>query len=456
MTAEDNVAYRQALQAIWDRSAYDRGFVSNPFAGDAAADLGLLRTAEILRRLGEPQERYGIIHVAGSKGKGSTSAFAASILHAAGYRTGLYTSPHLHSYRERIAVDGNPIGEDQFAALTSTALAATAALERDRPDLGEVTAFEMTTAMALRHFADAGCDLAVIEVGMGGTLDATNVVSPLVSVITALDFEHTRVLGDTIEEIAANKAGIIKPGRPVVVTHQVPGAERVIAARAEAAGSRMLLAERDWHASGTWTSMTVTGPWGRYDNLHAGLIGLHQVENAGAAIVATWLLGDDGFVIPESAARAGVAEVQWPGRAEVVDRPGEPRYLIDGAHTPASATALASTVAALADTPTVLVLAMMSDKDPAAILRALAPVTQQVIATTTRSPRALPAAAIADAARAIGLPSETVDNVRSALAQAGALAGPGGLVLITGSLTTVAEAREALGLATADPPVMEG
>jgi dihydrofolate synthase/folylpolyglutamate synthase len=449
--------YRQALRGIWERSAYDRGFVSNPFAGDAAADLGLLRTAALLERLGQPQERYGIIHVAGSKGKGSTCAFAASILHDAGYRTGLYTSPHLHTYRERIAVEGEMIGEEQFAALTRLALDTTEALERERPELGEVTAFELTTAMALRHFADAGCALAVVEVGMGGTLDATNVVSPLVSVITALDFEHTRVLGDTIEEIAANKAGIIKTGRPVVVTAQVPAAERVIAGFAEAAGSRMLLAGRDWHTRGRWTSFTANGPWGSYEGLRSGLIGGHQIENAGGAIAATWLLGHDGFAVSESAARSGVAAVQWPGRAEVVTRPGEPRYIIDGAHTPASAAALAATVANLGgDRATVLVLAMMADKDPATLIRALAPIARQLVATTNRSPRSLPADAIATAAAGVGLPTETAADVPQALAKAGALAGPEGQVLVTGSLTTVAEAREALGLAMPDPPLAAG
>jgi dihydrofolate synthase/folylpolyglutamate synthase len=457
LNTENRFTYQQALRAIWERSAYDRGFVSNPFAGDAAADLGLLRTAALLERLGQPQERYGIIHVAGSKGKGSTCAFAASILHAAGYRTGLYTSPHLHTYRERIAVDGKMIAEEQFAALTRLALDATESLERERPDLGELTAFELTTAMALRHFADAGCALAVVEVGMGGTLDATNVVSPLVSVITALDFEHTRVLGNTIEEIAANKAGIIKPGRPVVVTTQAPAAERVIAGFAGAAGSWMLLAGRDWQARGPWTSFTVNGPWGAYEGLRSGLIGAHQVENAGAAIATTWLLGDDGFPVPESAARAGVAAVQWPGRVEVITLAGEPRYILDGAHTPASAAALAATVAALGDGGrTTLVLAMMADKDPATLIHALAPVTRHVIATANRSPRSLPANAIAIAAQTVGLPSTTAPDLPRALAQARALAGPNGQVLVTGSLTTVAEAREALGLATPDPPVTDG
>jgi dihydrofolate synthase/folylpolyglutamate synthase len=219
----------------------------------------------------------------------------------------------------------------------------------------------------------------------------------------------------------------------------------------------MLLAGRDWHARGRWTSFTVDGPWGSYEGLRSGLIGGHQIENAGGAIAATWLLGHDGFAVSESAARRGVAAVQWPGRAEVVTRPGEPRYIIDGAHTPASAAALAATVANLGgDRATVLVLAMMADKDPATLIRALAPIARRVVATTNRSPRSLPADAIATAAAGVGLPTETAADVPQALAKAGALAGPEGQVLVTGSLTTVAEAREALGLATPDPPLAPG
>ncbi|HEY7036146.1 MAG TPA: Mur ligase family protein, partial [Thermomicrobiales bacterium] len=282
--------YRSALRAIWERSAYDRGFISNPFAGDAAADLGLRRTAALLDRLGRPHERYGIVHVAGSKGKGSTCAFIDAILPTAGYRAGRYTQPHLHTMRERIAVAGRPIDESAFAALTRRALDAARTVERERPELGEVTAFELTTAMALDHFASAGCDLAVVEVGLGGTLDATNVVTPLVSVITALDLEHTAVLGDTLPKIAAQKAGIIKPGRPVALSPQPPEALAVIEQVAKERESALYVGGRDWEWTGTWRSFSATGPWGTFENLTSGLVGRHQIDNACVAIAATWLL----------------------------------------------------------------------------------------------------------------------------------------------------------------------
>jgi dihydrofolate synthase/folylpolyglutamate synthase len=282
--------YRSALRAIWERSAYDRGFISNPFAGDAAADLGLRRTATLLDRLGRPHERYGIVHVAGSKGKGSTCAFIDAILRTAGYRAGRYTQPHLHTMRERIAVAGRPIDESAFAALTRRALDAARTVERERPELGEVTAFELATAMALDHFASAGCDLAVVEVGLGGTLDATNVVTPLVSVITALDLEHTAVLGDTLPKIAAQKAGIIKPGRPVAVSPQSPEALAVIEQVAKERESALYVGGRDWEWTGTWRSFSATGPWGTFENLTSGLVGRHQIDNACVAIAATWLL----------------------------------------------------------------------------------------------------------------------------------------------------------------------
>lgn len=275
MRASDIRDFRDALRAIWLRSAYDRGFISNPFWGDDAADLGLRRTRALLDLLDSPHERYGIVHVAGSKGKGSTCAILSAIGTAAGYKTGLFTSPHLHSFRERIAVGGAPISELEFANLTRYILTATEHLERSSPELGEVTAFELSTAMAFHHFAEVTCTLAVIEVGLGGTLDATNVVNPTVSVITALDYEHTRVLGSTLAKIAANKAGIIKPCKPVVMLAQEPEALHVIEEVARDNQSPVLLENRDWDVEGGWRDFTAVGPWGTYYDLRLNLAGTH-------------------------------------------------------------------------------------------------------------------------------------------------------------------------------------
>jgi dihydrofolate synthase/folylpolyglutamate synthase len=305
MPSENIETYRDALRAIWLRSAYDRGFISNPFWGDEAADLGLQRTKTLLHLLGDPHLAYHVVHVAGSKGKGSTCTFLSEILTAADYATGLYTSPHLHAFRERIAVEGTPISEQGFAWLTQEVLAKAENLEVGFPELGEVTAFELTTAMALLFFAKEGCEFAVIEVGLGGTLDATNVVSPAVSIITALDFEHTQVLGSTLSEIAKNKAGIIKPEKPVISVAQQPEALKVIEQAARKNASQLLLEGRDWTVLGDWRNFTVDTPWETLEELRSSLPGRHQAQNAGAAVVTALLLNEQEANISESAIRDG-------------------------------------------------------------------------------------------------------------------------------------------------------
>jgi dihydrofolate synthase/folylpolyglutamate synthase len=444
-------SYQDALRAIWERSGYDRGFISNPFWGDEAASLGLKRTAALLERMGNPHRRFGIVHVAGSKGKGSTSVLIGEVLVAAGYRVGRYTSPHLHAFRERIAVNGVPVTEAAWAALTERAIGLTRALETDRPELGEVTAFELTTAMALDAFAAAGCDLATIEVGLGGTLDSTNVVDPLVSVITALDREHTAVLGNTIEEIAAQKAGIIKPDRPVAVAPQPPGALAVITRIAEEHGSELLVGGRDWRVQGSWRAFTAEGPWGRLSNLQVGMAGPHQVENAGTALGALWLLRDSAFTVDDSAIRTGLARATWPGRYERASHPSGARVILDGAHTPASAAALARTLAE--DEPgrrAWIVLGMLRDKDPGAFAAALQPVAAGFVATQAKSPRALPYSEVAAAVAETASPAARAGTVADAMDVAIERAGPNGLVVATGSLSIVAEAREMLGLGEAE------
>jgi dihydrofolate synthase/folylpolyglutamate synthase len=454
MPSEAIETYRDALRAIWLRSAYDRGFISNPFWGDEAADLGLRRTDALLDLLDRPHDRYPIIHVAGSKGKGSTCAFASSILTAGGFRTGLYTSPHLHNFRERIAVNGEAIAEARFAHLTCSVLSAIEALERGRPELGEVTAFELVTAMALLFYAKEGCDLAVVEVGMGGTLDATNVVTPSVSVITALDYEHTRVLGSTLAEIATNKAGIIKQGRPVVSLAQEQEALRVIDDSASAKQSQLLLAGRDWTASGNWQNFSVNTPWGTFERLRSNLPGDHQVQNAGAAVVASLLVNEMGGKVSESAIRAGLASAVWPGRFEILNPPGRPRFIVDGAHTPASAYALVEAVQAEDKSKQrAVVLGMMSDKDPTAFAQELAKLNATIFVTTSKSPRAASAPDVLAGVEAAGLQSTSAPDVKAALSAASKVVGLQGTVIVTGSLAIVAEAREALGLAVPDPLV---
>lgn len=454
MPATEIHEYRDALRAIWLRSAYDRGFISNPFWGDAAADLGLRRTEALLGLLDDPHRRCGIVHVAGSKGKGSTCAFVASITHEADYKTGLFTSPHLHSFRERIAVNGVPISESDFTTLTRKTVAAAERLEGERADLGEVTAFELSTAMAFRHFADTDCDLGVIEVGLGGTFDATNVVDPAVAIITALDYEHTRVLGSTLAGIAANKAGIIKADKPVVSLAQEPEALEVIEAVAREQRSDLYLEGRDWAGHGDWRDFAVSSPGGSFDHLRLGLAGDHQVQNASAAVIATQILGTQGYTIPEIAVRRGLESATWPGRFEIVRLPNRPKFILDGAHTPASARVLVKTVLTEdSNSRRVVVLGMMSDKDPVSFARELAAVASVFIATASRSPRAAAASDVLAGIHAAHCSAKSAPSVAEALSLAQSEAGTGGTVIVTGSLSTVAEAREALGLAVGDPPV---
>jgi dihydrofolate synthase/folylpolyglutamate synthase len=433
----------QALAALHDRSGYDRGFVSNPFAGDDAARLGLRRTQAMLDHLGNPERAYPIVHVAGSKGKGSTCVFVDGILRAAGRRTGRYLSPHLHRWHERFVVDDEPIAETAFTALTAAGIAAAEAVEAARPELGTVTAFELTTAMALLHFREQGCDLAVVEVGLGGTLDATNVVDPAVAGITPLDYEHTAIRGETMAEIAGNKAGIIKPARPVVSAAQPVEGMAVIEARAAELGAPLLVAGRDWRVIGSDRDFTAEGAWGAFRDLTAALPGPHQVDNAGLAIAAVHLLDP---AIDEGAVRAGLREARLPGRFEIVPLPAGRTAVLDGAHTPVAATALA---AALRDRypgrAVTAVIGMLRDKDPAQVIASLLPVIDRWFddAAASQMYMAVHALALDVAVPIAG--GVAAGDARAAVAAARAHADP--VVVVTGSLTTVADARVALGLA---------
>src|SRR3712207_5824027 len=221
----------------------------------------------LLAALGDPQVNLPTVHIAGSKGKGSTGAFIASAAIEAGHRLGFYTSPHLHRFPERLAIDGQPIPNEEFAAETQAAATAAHRLEACQPEVGQVTTFELLTAMAFNAFARRGCQLAVIEVGLGGRYDSTNVVIPVVSVITRIDLEHTAVLGPTYADIAWQKAGIIRSGVPALSAPQVPEAEAMIVRVAAEISSPLLVGGRDWTWDGTWREFDAIGPWGRWEGL---------------------------------------------------------------------------------------------------------------------------------------------------------------------------------------------
>ena len=440
--------YRQAIAYIIERSGYDRGFVANPFDAET---VGLRRTAWLLEALGNPQAQRPAVHIAGTKGKGSTAALITAILRASGRRIGLYTSPHLHTFRERIQIDGAPIDEQLFADLTAEIAPLNARLAAEKPEWGEATAYELSTALAFLHFARAAVDLMVIEVGLGGRLDATNVLDPHVSVITSISYDHTRILGDTLAEIAFEKGGIIKPGRPVAIAPQREEARDTLLRIAAVRDASVLLGGRDWNATGDASSFIAEGPWGRYDELETALVGRHQVENAGTALATCWLLDRDGLTIPEAAIREGLRTVSWPGRFEVVQ--AEPLVIVDGAHNVDSAELLAETLTErYPGRPLTLILGIAQDKDVEQMVRILAPQASLLIATASHHPRAASAARIMAAAEALDPPVSHIATTAS-VAQALDLAqssAPESLICATGSLYVVAEAREALGLARSD------
>ncbi len=393
----------------------------------------LRRTRILLDLAGAPDRRMFCVLVAGTKGKGSTAAMLASILAAAGIRTGLYTKPHLQSYRERVRVDGEAIGEAAFAALVAAVRPRVARLAALAPAAGAPTTFELTTALALEHFALAGCAVAVVEVGLGGRLDATNAIDPHVSVVTPISRDHTAILGNALAGIAAEKAGILRPGRVAVLAPQPPAAQRALRDACARVAS-----EPRW-----------TPPLSQRDAARLGLAlrGAHQRVNAATAIAAARALAEHGVAVGDDAYEAGLRRLHWPGRFEAVG--GTPAVVLDGAHNDASAAALAGTLRHEFPRRRVrFVLGLMKDKDARAVVRPLLPLAASFDAVRAPSPRALDPRAIARlvAGRAV----RTHEDVAQAIAAARAGAGPRDVVCVTGSLALVGRARDALGLPIAE------
>src|SRR5574341_14059 len=313
--------YQQTLDYIY--SFVDYGLKSRYKYSPDTFDLTRMRT--VLARMGDPQRRLPAVHVAGTKGKGSVSAISASILRAAGYRVGLYTSPHLNDFNDRLQFDGQPISHEALAALTTE-------LRPLFDSTAGIPTFEISTALAHQWFALQGADFAVIEVGLGGRLDATNVLYPNVCAITSISYDHTHLLGATLAEIAEEKAGIIKPGVPVISAPQKPDALERITFIARDRGSKLRLVGRDWsvartsfdHRKQTFSiqpSESLRGEVGDWESapLDIPLLGYHQIENASVAIAVMHELRVQGFNIPFDTIRRGLAEVVWPGRFEVLD-----------------------------------------------------------------------------------------------------------------------------------------
>ena len=395
----------------------------------AQIDLSLDRTWRLLAALGDPQDRLPpVIHIAGTNGKGSTLAMLRAGLAAAGQRVHAYTSPHLVRFHERIELAGREIGEDALVDVLSRALAANG----EAP----VTYFEATTCAALLAFAEAPADALLLEVGMGGRLDTTNVVArPLLTVITPVDLDHQGFLGETRAEIAAEKAGILKRGVPCVVARQADDALKVIERQAARLGAPLLVEGQHWHVTEERGRLVFQDETGLLDLPLPALAGPHQVANAGTALAALRHLGHD-----EAVCEAAVARARWPARmqrlsgglAGLLPR-GE--IWLDGGHNPHAARAMAATLGARGDgRPLHLVFGLQGARDPAAVLRPFAGLAQRLTAVPVPGEAASrPTAALAEAARALGLTADEAPDVETALARL-ARSAPSSRVLVFGSL----------------------
>lgn len=413
----------------------------------------LRNVARLLARMDNPHRRPGIVHVAGTKGKGSTAAMIESILQAAGYTTGFYSSPHLHSFCERIRRDGRPVSPQRFARLTETVWPHHLANAGD-PEAGPATLFEYLTAMAFQCFREDETDVSIVEVGLGGRLDATNVVTPAVSVITPVSLDHTAILGDTIGEIAADKAGIIKPGVPVVVAPQFPDAHAAIqtAAAAQAAPVTWVGDSLTWQTAGVaedGQDLTIRGQRDTY-RARLPLLGEFQGVNAAVAVAAVEAMAASGYQVSQPAVVKGLASVAWPGRLEVLRR--RPMLVADGAHNDHSVASLLATLPSYLPHRRLTVITGFSrDKRVDAMVKLLAERADRVIATRSRHPRSMRPTEIADTFRAHGIAADRLSvspNVGDAIHEALALTAADDLTLVTGSLFVVAEARESmLGIA---------
>lgn len=400
------------------------------------------RMRRFVAELGNPQQSYASIHIAGTKGKGSTAAFCASALQAGGYRVGLYTSPHLLDYCERIQINGQPITHAEFTAL----------VDELRPMLeGEVklTTFEITTALAFLYFARHGVDAAVIEVGLGGRLDATNVILPAVSVIASISYDHTHLLGETLGAIAAEKGGIIKPGVPVVLAPQQAEARQVLERIAEERGAPLVEVGRDYlytrHSfsleQGQNLRFWPPAKTGSEVSLRIPLLGYHQVENAATAYAALQTAAAHGLPIDEQAIREGFASVCWPGRFEVLQQ--NPALVIDSAHNRDSASKLRTALDDyFPDRPVILVFGASSDKDIEGMFSELMPRVSTFVATRSYHPRATEPEVLAELAEKFGRPARIVPTVEAALEEAMRMATADTLILAAGSVFIAAAVRE--------------
>ena len=446
--------YQQAIDYLYSFPDSEAKLPRTP------AEFNLPQTAALLAAFGHPERALRCVVIAGTKGKGSTAAFLEAIARSAGLSTGLWTSPHLHSYRERIQVGREPISQAEFIEIIE-ALPTTLA-NFDRREYGEPTIFQLGFAIALRYFADHAVDLAILEVGLGGRYDSANVITPLLSIISSISYDHMAILGNTLAQIASEKAGIFKPGVPAITVLQHPEAMAAIARTAAEVGAPLYVAaevenEKLKIDSSQFTiynlQLSIFDPYERYRGPTAtSLKGVFQRENARLATGAALLLRDAGLPIADSAIATGLATAQWPGRMELF--PGDPPIVLDGAHNGDSARKLRESLAeAFPGRPIVFVLGVTQGHSAEHILAELVPYAHGLVLTRAQHPRA-----VIDLERLAALaepllvrdggsaPIALEPALPGALARARELAGDSALICVTGSLFVVAAAREALGI----------
>jgi len=416
----------------------------------------------LARALGEPQRRLQCVLIAGTNGKGSTAATLAAIVQAAGYRTGLYTSPHLVLINERMQVNQEPISDAEFALIYDRVQAAADELVARGELPWHPSFFEMLTAMMFEYFASAGVELAVLEVGMGGRLDATNIAEPCFSLITDIDFDHQKFLGDTLPQIAREKAGIIRPAGTVVLLPQHPQVNETLGREIMERNARPVSAVRNMPpvtpAAEVYAARDLQAPernrfplavMGEEILVDSPLAGRHQLRNLALAITAAEELNSCGFRILPGHVEEGVRNTRWPGRFQVIREPGLPEVVLDVAHNPAGAWALRSALSTFYEgRPFTLVFGAMRDKAIAEIASILFPLADNVIATHADSPRAATPAEITELALHTQAEIMQEKNVSAALERARHLAGGSGVVVITGSIYIVGEALGILSAAS--------
>ncbi len=427
--------YQKALDYLY--SFVDNSLTHQPNLSLKDSDLS--RMYSLMQSLGNPQHDYPCIHVAGSKGKGSVSAFCAMALQTEGYKVGLYTSPHLRDFEERIQINWNPITRKDLVDFVDSIKPHVSAVPR-------LNTFEIATAIAFWYFSVQKVDVSVIEVGLGGRLDATNVITPKVSIITALFLEHTNILGKTITKVAREKAGIIKPGIPIVISPQIDEARNTVASIASQRNASLVQMGIDYTFKSMNSSLdhqnllVKSSITGEQTSLKIRLLGQHQVENAATAYVALQLLRNQGIPISEKAIHEGFANTDWPARFEILRH--NPPVVVDSAHNPDSARKLRQTVEEFfPDYPIVIIFGVSEDKNIIGMIKELLPGTIQFICTQSTHPRAMDSIQLMKLVKPFGIPVIAMNNVTKALEEAIKIGGKEAVVLITGSIFVAATAR---------------